>query len=180
MYGGFLLVEEPLPHYKSAASLVSRIPGDQKTQLYQHSPQWIRTISARGGAGKSEKATLPAFGAMGTHDLRRGLRFEIRKRNFTGIPCTRHARSLRGFHLDIKKKTLPVSRATNTFHLRGRLRSESALDMYELHVESMFQKRCACHEIKRNAARATQKHPKVQVPKLAQPFSGIEPFDHQT
>ena len=37
---------------------------------------------------KSEIATLPAFRAMDTHDLRRGLHFEIRNRNFTRIPRT--------------------------------------------------------------------------------------------
>ena len=42
---------------------------------------------------KSEIATLPAFRATDTHDLRRGLHFEIRNRNFTCIPRTRHARS---------------------------------------------------------------------------------------
>ena len=42
---------------------------------------------------KSEIATSPAFRALDTHDLRRGLHFETQKRNFTCIPRTRHARS---------------------------------------------------------------------------------------
>ena len=42
---------------------------------------------------KSEIAIFQAFRAVDTHDLRRGLHFEIRNRNFTCIPRTRHARS---------------------------------------------------------------------------------------
>ena len=42
---------------------------------------------------KSDIATLPAFRAMDTHDLRRRLHFEIKKHNFTCIPRTRHALS---------------------------------------------------------------------------------------
>ena len=42
---------------------------------------------------KLEIVTLPTFRAMDTRDLRRGLHFEIRNRNFTRIPRTWHARS---------------------------------------------------------------------------------------
>ena len=67
---------------------------------------------------KSEIATLPAFRAMDTHDLRRRLHFEIRNRNFTCIPRTRHARSpqrvaLRNqktqFHLHSAHSTCTIS-----------------------------------------------------------------------
>ena len=67
--------------------------GNQKSQLYQHFARWTRTISAEGCASKSEIATLPAFRALDTHDLCRGLHLETKKHNFTCIPRTRHARS---------------------------------------------------------------------------------------
>ena len=100
------------------------------TPLYQHSARWTRTISAKGRTwkseiatllsfarwahtistesctSKSEIATLPAFRAMDTHDLRRGLHFEIRNRNFTCIPRTRHARSLQEVALRNQKSQL--------------------------------------------------------------------------
>ena len=83
---------------------------NQKSLLYRHSVRWTRTplrnrnftcipamesrtISAEGCTSKSEIATLPSFCAMDTHDLCRGLHFEIRNRNFTGIP--RDGRTLR-------------------------------------------------------------------------------------
>ena len=43
---------------------------NQTTQLYLHSAHSTRTISAKGCTWKSENATLPAFCAMDTHDLR--------------------------------------------------------------------------------------------------------------
>ena len=49
--------------------------------------------SAKGCTSKSEIAISSAFRALDTHDLRRGFHFELRNRNFTCIPRTRHARS---------------------------------------------------------------------------------------
>ena len=61
---------------------------NQKTQLRS-----TRTIPAKGCTSKSKNATLPAFRAIDTHDLRKRLHFEIRKCNFPSIPRTRHPRS---------------------------------------------------------------------------------------
>ena len=66
---------------------------NQKSQLYQHFARWTRTISVEGCTSKPKNAISPAFRALDTHDLRRGLHFEIRNRNFTCIPRNRHARS---------------------------------------------------------------------------------------
>ena len=74
---------------------------NQKTQLYQNSSPWTRTISAEGYAWKPENATLPAFGAINTHDPRRWLRFEIRKCNFTSILRPRRARSPQRVHYHV-------------------------------------------------------------------------------
>ena len=66
-----------------------------------HSAHLTRTISAEGCGctSKSETAISPAFRALDTHDLRRGLHFEIKKCNFTCIPSTRHARSPQRVHI---------------------------------------------------------------------------------
>ena len=71
---------------------------NQKSQLYQRFVRWTRAISAEGCASKSEIATLPAFRAMDTRDLRRGLHCETKKCNLTSIPRTRHARSPQRVH----------------------------------------------------------------------------------
>ena len=68
-------------------------------RLYQHFVRWTRTISADGCTSKPKKAISPAFRALDTYDLRRGLHFEIKKRNFTCIPRTRHARSPQRVHI---------------------------------------------------------------------------------
>ena len=51
---------------------------NQKSQLHQHFVRWTRTISAEGCISNSEIATLSAFLAMDTHDLRRRLHFETK------------------------------------------------------------------------------------------------------
>ena len=77
-------------HARSPQRIALRNP---KSQFHLHSAHSTRTISAEGCTSKSEIAILPAFRALDTHDLRRGLHFEIQKRNFICIPRTRHARS---------------------------------------------------------------------------------------
>ena len=77
-------------HARSPQRVALRNP---KSQFHPHSAHLTRTISAEGCTSKSETAISPAFRALDTHDLRRGLHFEIKKCNFTCIPSTRHARS---------------------------------------------------------------------------------------
>ena len=72
---------------------------NQKSQFYSYFVRWTRTISAEGCTSKSKIASLPAFRAIDTHDLRRGLHFKIQKRNFTYIPRSRHARSPQRIHI---------------------------------------------------------------------------------
>ena len=84
--------------------------GNQKSQFYQHFMWWARTISAEGCNSKSEIATLPAFRAMETHDRGRGLHFSTKKRNFTSIPCTRHARSPQTVHISKPSEALRLPR----------------------------------------------------------------------
>ena len=56
---------------------------------------WLstRTISAEGCAHSQQIALSPAFRALDTHDLRRGLRAQPANRTLAGISRTRHARS---------------------------------------------------------------------------------------
>ena len=107
-------------HARSPQKVALRNP---KSQFHLHSAHSTRTISAEGCTSKPKKAISPAFHALDTHDLRRGLHFEIQnaispafraldthdlrrglhfeiqKRNFTCIPRTRHARSPQRVHI---------------------------------------------------------------------------------
>ena len=55
---------------------------NRKSQFHLHSAHLTRTISAEGCTSKPKKAISPAFRALDTHDLRRGLHFEIKKTQF--------------------------------------------------------------------------------------------------
>ena len=106
-------------------------------------------ISENGYVSKTKIAILPAFRAMDTHDLRKGLpfeirnrnfasihvmdardlrrrlHFEIRNRNFTSISRDGHARSPQKVALRNQKScTLPAFRAIDTHDLRRRLHFE--------------------------------------------------------
>ena len=58
-----------------------------------HFARSTRTISAEGCAGTGQIALSPAFRALDTHDLRRGLRAHGANRTLACISRTRHARS---------------------------------------------------------------------------------------
>ena len=70
---------------------VARAPGTSHSQL--HFAHSTRTISAEGCAGTRQIALSPAFRALDTHDLRRGLRGHPANRTLACIWRTRHARS---------------------------------------------------------------------------------------
>ena len=108
-----------------------------KSQFHLHSAHLTRTISAEGCTLKPKKAISPAFRALDTHDLRRRLHFEIKKRNFTCIPRTPHARSPQKVTLRNQK---------TQFHLHS-THSTRTISAEGSHFETMLQKYCACHEI---------------------------------
>ena len=70
---------------------VARAPGESHSRL--HFAHSTRTISAEGCAGTRQIALSPAFRALDTHDLRRGLRGHPANRTLACISRTRHARS---------------------------------------------------------------------------------------
>ena len=70
---------------------VARVPGESHSRL--HFAHSTRTISAEGCAGTRQMALWPAFRALDTHDLRRGLRGHPANRTLACISRTRHARS---------------------------------------------------------------------------------------
>ena len=70
---------------------VARAPDKSHSRL--HFAHSTRTISAEGGAGTGQIALSPAFCALDTHDLRRGLRAHGTNRTLACISRTRHARS---------------------------------------------------------------------------------------
>ena len=121
-------------HARSPQRVALRNP---KSQFHLHSAHLTRTISAEGCTSKSEIAISPAFRALDTHDLRRGLHFEIQKRNFTCIPRTRHARS---------PQTVALRNPKTQFHLHS-AHSTRTISAEGSHFETMLQKYCACHEI---------------------------------
>ena len=70
---------------------VARAPDKSHSRLrFAHS---TRTISAEGCAGTGQIALSPAFRALDTHDLRRGLRAHGTNRTLACISRTRHGRS---------------------------------------------------------------------------------------
>ena len=72
---------------------VARTPGKSHSRL--HFAHSTRTISAEGCARSRRIALSPAFRALDTHDLRRGLRAHRTNRTLACISRTRHARSPR-------------------------------------------------------------------------------------
>ena len=121
-------------HARSPQRVALRNP---KSQFHLHSAHSTRTISADGCTSKSEIAISPAFRALDTHDLRRGLHFEIQKRNFTYIPRTRHARS---------PQRVGLRNPKTQFHLHS-AHSTRTISAEGSHFETVLQKYCACHEI---------------------------------
>ena len=67
--------------------------GPDKSHSRLHFAHSTRTISAEGCAGSRQIALSPAFRALNTHDLRRGLRADRTNRTLACISRTRHARS---------------------------------------------------------------------------------------
>ena len=70
---------------------VARAAGKSHSRL--HFAHSTRTISAEGCARSRQIALSPAFRALDTHDLRRGLRAQPANRTLACISRTRHARS---------------------------------------------------------------------------------------
>ena len=70
---------------------VARAAGKSHSRL--HFAHSTRTISAEGCAHSRQIALSPAFRALDTHDLRRGLRAQPENRTLACISRTRHARS---------------------------------------------------------------------------------------
>ena len=142
-----------IPRDGHAPSLQSITLGNQKSQLYQHFARWTHTISAEGCTSTSEIATLPAFCTMDTRDLRRGLHFEIRNRNFTSISCDGHARSPQRVALRNQKSQLYLHSvpSTRTISAEGcTSKSENAtlpISAEGPHFETMLQKSCGGKEI---------------------------------
>ena len=96
-----------------------------KSHSRLHFAHSIRTISAEGCAVISRIALSPAFRALDTHDLRRGLRGHPANRTLACISRTRHARSpqrvARG--PDKSHSRLHFAHSTRTISAEGRART---------------------------------------------------------
>ena len=79
------------PRHARSPQRVARTASKSHSRL--HFAHSTRTISAEGCARSRQVALSPAFRALDTHDLRRGLRAQPANRTLACISRTRHARS---------------------------------------------------------------------------------------
>ena len=103
-------------HARSPLRVALRNP---KSQFHLHSAHLTRTISAEGYTLKPKTTISPAFRALDTHDLRRGLHFEIKKRNFTCIPRSRHGQSPQRRNAALATQTHPQAQVAKMQPLSG-------------------------------------------------------------
>ena len=103
-------------HARSPQKVALRNP---KSQFHLHSAHSTRTISAEGCTSKPKKAISPAFHALDTHDLRRGLHFEIQKTQFH-LHSAHSTRTISAEGCTSKSKNAisPAFRALDTHDLR--------------------------------------------------------------
>ena len=96
---------------------VARVQDKSHSRL--HFAHSTRTISAEGCAHTGQIALSPAFRALDTHDLRRGLRAHRTNRTLACISRTRHARSRQRVARTPDQSSLsPAFRALDTHDLR--------------------------------------------------------------
>ena len=100
-----------------------------KTRSRPHFAPSTRTISPGGCAGQVQNAISPAFRALDTNDLRRGLCGTNPKRNLTCISRPRHPRSPQRVALDRVKtySHLHFARSTCTIPAEGCAGKKSSL-----------------------------------------------------
>ena len=104
---------------------VARAAGKSHSRL--HFAHSTRTISAEGCALISQIALSPAFRALDTHDLRRGLRAQPPNRTLACISRARHARSPQRLRADRTNRTLAcVSRTRHARSLQRIARAAGA------------------------------------------------------
>ena len=116
--------------------------GPDKSHSRLHFAHSTRTISAEGCAGSRQIALSPAFRALDTHDLRRGLRAQPANRTLACISRTRHARSPQRVarRPDKSHSRLHFAHSTRTISAEGCARSRQialspafrALDAHDL------------------------------------------------
>ena len=106
---------------RHARSPQSVAPDRRKLHSRLHFAHSTRTISAEGCAGQIQIALSPAFRALDTHDLRRGLPATKPNRTLACISRTRHARSPQRVATDRDKSHsgLHFARLTRTISAEG-------------------------------------------------------------
>ena len=91
---------------------VARAPDKSHSRL--HFAHSTRTISAEGCARMGQIALSPAFRALDTHDLRRGLRAHGTNRTLACISHTRHARSPQRVASQVSKTSVSYETSSKT------------------------------------------------------------------
>ena len=99
-------------YYKVASSQLPAPPDKSHSRL--HFAHSTRTISAEGCARMGQIALSPAFRALDTHDLRRGLRAHGTNRTLACIWCTRHARSPQRVARQVSKTSVSYETSSKT------------------------------------------------------------------
>ena len=91
---------------------VARAPDKSHSRL--HFAHSTRTISAEGCARMGQITLSPAFRALDTHDLRRGLRAHGTNRTLAYISHTRHARSPQRVARQVSKTSVSYETSSKT------------------------------------------------------------------
>ena len=99
-------------YYKVASSQLPASPDKSHSRL--HFAHSTRTISAEGCARMGQIALSPAFRALDTHDLRRGLRAHGTNRTLACIWCARHARSPQRVARQVSKTRVSYETSSKT------------------------------------------------------------------
>ena len=99
------------PHARSPQR-VARAPDKSHSRL--HFAHSTRTISAEGCVRMGQIALSPAFRALDTHDLRRGLRAHGSNRTLACISHTRHARSPQRVARQVSKTSVSYETSSKT------------------------------------------------------------------
>ena len=146
-------------HARSPQKVALRNP---KTQFHLHSAHSTRTISAEGCTSKPKNAISPAFRALDTHDLRRGLTFRNHASEVLRLPRNHEPRSYEILHWP--RKSIPklkfqkcnpsqeFSPLTSKYRIHGAdsLHLPRKTQSFEWHtpasVLATSTKYCACHD----------------------------------
>ena len=119
-------------YYQVTSSHLPAIQIPRVLKLYKvacarlHFARSTRTISAEGCVGTGQIALSPAFRALDTHDLRRGLRAHGTNRTLACISHTRHARSPQRVARQVSKTSVSYENSSKAHTSKSAKRAKSS------------------------------------------------------